>query len=82
MQATMIYGKNIPFSIYMQTDSGSEDECWQQISSPFFNGLITDVISFFETGTVSFDTEQTKAVMKLIEASIAACGDPGRTVQI
>lgn len=81
-QATMIYGKNMPFSIYMQTDSGSEDECWQQISSPFFKNLIADMIRFFETGIVSFDTEQTKAVIKLIEASIAACGNPECTIQI
>ena len=42
------------------------------ISSPFFKGLIADILTFFESGVTSFDTDETLEVMRLREAAIRA----------
>ena len=79
--ATLVYGKNMPFSIYMQTDNGPEDERWAQVTSPFFKGLIADIINFYETGDISFDVNETKEVIKLVEMCIKARNNPGVVVE-
>ncbi|MBQ8552192.1 MAG: hypothetical protein IJ428_05190 [Clostridia bacterium] len=76
--AVMIYGSKYPFSVYMSDDSGKEE--YKQVSSPFFMNLIRDMLRFFETGETSFDTSETKAVIKLVEMCIKAASQPGITV--
>jgi len=59
---TMIYGGNMPYNAYLTTRKG---ELWKSINSPFFEGLIKDMLNFFETGKASFDPSQTLEVMRL-----------------
>ena len=46
------------------------------IDSPFFDHLIADIIRFFETDTVSFDTAQTMEIMRLRECILRAYTTP------
>lgn len=69
-QAVMIYANPLPFTAYMSDGKGCET--YKELNSPFFNGLISDMLGFFETGSVSFNVEETKAVIKLIELSVSA----------
>lgn len=43
----------------------------------FFNSLTEDIMNFFETGKISFDTQQTLEVIKVREALIAAKENAG-----
>ena len=52
------------------------------ISSPFFVGLIADVLRFFESGVVSFDIASTLEVMKVREAAIIASQVPGEVIYL
>lgn len=72
-EATMIFGGAMPFCVYM---SDGQKDVWTGVNSPFFKALIADIINFYETGDVSFDTEETKAVMKLRELAVKASEQP------
>ena len=76
--ATLTYGQNMPFSVYMQAE---KDMRWTQVTSPFFKGLIADMLNFFETGDISFDVNETKEVIKLVEMVIAARNNPGVLIE-
>jgi hypothetical protein len=67
--ATMIYGSAMPYNAYM-TKEGKE--VWKSIKSPFFDGLIADMLNFFESGNASFDPSETLDVMKLRDAVLKA----------
>jgi hypothetical protein len=77
--ATMIYGSAMPYNVYMTKDG---KETWKSIKSPFFDGLIADMISFFETGKTSFDTSETLAVAKLRDAVLSAVENPDTEIEI
>lgn len=77
--ATMIYGENIPYTLYM---ADGENEAWRVVESDFFDGMIKDILTFFETGKTSFDTEQTKEVMRLCEMALKAVEVPGTAVTL
>ena len=77
--ATMIYGSAMPYNVYMTKDG---KESWKTVKSPFFDGLIADMISFFETGKTSFDTAQTLAVARLRDAVLAAVENPDTEIEI
>ncbi len=72
-EATMIYGKGMPFGMYM---AGAEKEAWKQVTSPFFMNLVGDILRFYETGKPSYDVNETKAVIKLVEMAVAANNAP------
>lgn len=76
--ATMIYGTRMHYTLYM---ASAEKEAWKEVVSPFFPKLIGDMLNFFETGAVSFDTEQTKEVIKLCEMTLSAVNSPTVTVK-
>ena len=69
--ATMIFAPSIPFTVYM-SDGGVEKPVYKTVSSPFFVHLISDIIRFFEEGSVSFDINETLEVMKLREGAVKA----------
>jgi len=73
-QATMIFGSAMPFNMYMSDGKGAE--AWSGVSSPFFKNLIADILRFYETGDVSFDVQETKAVIKLVEMATKAAKAP------
>ena len=72
-RAVMIYANPLPFTAYMCNSEGKE--AYAEIRSPFFDGLISDILTFFETGKLGFDPEETIAVSKLIELSVAAANE-------
>ena len=69
--ATMIYGANMPYNIYLATAKG---ELWKSVNSAFFEGLIADMLNFFECGKASFDKAETLEVMKLRDMVLTAAG--------
>ena len=77
--ATMIYGRSMPFGSYMANAEGKEG--WKQVTLPFFKGLITDILNFYETGKFSFDGQETKAVIKLREMAVKASENTGVVVE-
>ncbi|MBQ3227272.1 MAG: Gfo/Idh/MocA family oxidoreductase [Clostridia bacterium] len=77
--ATMIWGASMPYGAYM-TKSGKET--WKSLKSPFFDGLIADMLNFFETGKASFDCAETLEVMALRDAALAAVETPGEEIEV
>ena len=77
--ATMIWGTAMPYGAYM-TKEGKE--VWKSIKSPFFDGLIADMLNFFETGTPSFDPSQTLDVIALRDAALTATDNPGEEIKV
>lgn len=67
--ATMIYGERMHYSLYM---ASPEKEAWKEVKSDFFPTLIKSIVTFFETGSICFDTEQTKEVIRLCELAVKA----------
>ena len=77
--ATMIWGTAMPYGAYM-TKEGKE--IWKSIKSPFFDGLIADMLNFFETGTPSFAPSQTLDVIALRDAALTATDNPGEEIKV
>lgn len=77
--ATMIWGAAMPYGAYMTKDG---KETWKSIKSPFFDGLIADMLNFFETGKTSFDVSETLDVMALRDAALAAVEKPGEEIEV
>ena len=77
--ATMIWGTAMPYGAYM-TKEGKE--VWKSIKSPFFDGLIADMLNFFETGTPSFDPSETLDVIALRDAALTATDNPGEEIKV
>ena len=77
--ATMIWGTAMPYGAYM-TKEGKE--VWKSIKSPFFDGLIADMLNFFETGTPSFAPSQTLDVIALRDAALTATENPGKEIKV
>ncbi len=77
--AAMIYGSAMPYNAYMTKDG---KETWKSIKSPFFDGLIADMLNFFETGRASFDTAETLEVMKLRDAVLKAVEMPNQEISV
>ncbi len=73
--ATMIFADALPFQIYGGKDA--EEGIYKTIDSPFFINLLSDILRFYESDEVSFDTKQTLAVMKIREAAIKGKDDLG-----
>ena len=77
--ATMIWGSSMPYNAYMTKDG---KETWKSLRSPFFDGLIADILSFFETGKASFKTSETLDVMALRDAALKAVECPGEEIEV
>ena len=77
--ATMIWGASMPYNAYMTKDG---KETWKSLKSPFFDGLIADMLSFFETGKVSFETSETLDVMALRDAALKAVENPDEEIEV
>jgi predicted house-cleaning noncanonical NTP pyrophosphatase (MazG superfamily) len=77
--ATMIYGCAMPYNVYMTKDGR---EAWKSVKSPFFDGLIADMLRFFETGKTSFDPAETLDVSRLRDAVLSATENPDREIEV
>ena len=65
----MVFAPCLPFAALVSDESGGR---YLPINSAFFEGLIADVIHFFETGETSFSAEETLEVIKIREVAIQA----------
>ena len=77
--ATMIYGKNMKYTLYF---AEGDKEIFLPITSSFFDGLIADMVDFFESGVPSFDGAETKAVIKLRDAVLKALEAPDIVIEV
>lgn len=77
--AAMIWGASMPYNAYMKKDG---KETWKSLRSPFFDGLIADMLSFFETGKTSFDPSETLEVMRLRDAALKAVECPDEEIEV
>lgn len=77
--ATMIWGASMPYNAYMTKDG---KETWKSLKSPFFDGLIADMLNFFETGKTSFDPSETFEVMRLRDAALKAVECPDEEIGV
>lgn len=69
-RATMLHAQSYGFAVSLS--KGDTATPLTAAGSPFFRSLIEDMARFFLTGDVSFDPNETLAVMKLIELCLAA----------
>lgn len=81
--ASIIFAHYLSYTMYM-TDGAVKGKTPKHkvIASDFFMGLIADMLNFFETGNVSFDTAQTLEVMKLREGAILAEENAGKWIDL
>jgi len=77
--ATMIYGLAMSYNVYM---TKGKKEVWKAIMSPFFDGLIADMLTFFDTGETSFLPSETMEVIRLRDAVLKAIDAPGTQIEI
>lgn len=78
--ATLIF--SIAFGYSLCFDKGGFDTKFVHVTSDTFSGLIADLVHFYKTGEVSFDTEQTLSVMKLREAMIKGKENLGEWIDL
>lgn len=77
--ATILQDPAFPFSISVSDRNGRQT--FAPVKSQFFKGLIADMVNFFETGVISFDTNETKQVIRLVEMCIRAKEEPGTVIE-
>ena len=81
-RAAMHYVKaSMPFLITMGKGI-DENAVFKQVKSDFFYDLIADMLRFFETGSCSFNTEETLEVTRILVASIKAKASPDQWIEI
>lgn len=68
-KATLVYTPALPYSIACDKADGSP--AFVNIASPFFSGLMGDIVRFFDSGKTSFDTAETLEVMRIRDAVLA-----------
>lgn len=69
-----------PFELVMTPVNG--EPIFKKVESAFFPALIKDILSFFENKKVSFDTEETLEVNRIMTAAIKAKNNVGTTIDI
>lgn len=79
-ETAIIFSPCEGFGINAKTENGKYTHC--NIKSEFFLNLITEIIKFFETGILPFDTKQTLEVMRLRTALLNAEKTPEKWVAI
>ena len=77
-RAVMLWGPGLPYTAHIAC---KEKAVYTRISSDFFQGLITDMLNFFNTGERSFASAETLEVIKLRELAIRASELPGEYVK-
>ena len=69
--AGMIYAPSMPFTVYM--GAKGQKPVYRKAESAYFEGLMEDMVRFFESGTPSFSMSETLEVMRIREGAIKAC---------
>lgn len=79
-QAAIIYSPCEGFSINAKAENGEYTHI--DVKSEFFVNLITNILKFFETGALPFDTNQTLEVMRFRTALLNAEKTPEKWIEI
>jgi hypothetical protein len=79
--ASMIFGEKFSFTAYMNTADNHPSKMFK-IASDYFKLLMADIVNFFESGEISFNTAETLEVMSLRESALKAIGTPDTWVEI
>ena len=66
---TLVYARPYAYTVCGQN---RENGKYRSIKSPFFNGLLKDIVGFFESGSCPFDPRETLQVMALRDAILQA----------
>ena len=80
-KATMLFAPSVPFTVYL-SECGDTKPVYKQVTSKYFDGLIADMVRFFEEGTVSFNTAETLEIMKIREGAIKAIDADGQWIDL
>ena len=76
--ALMNYG-NYGFGAFLRND----EKCVKSvIRSDFFKGLIKDIVNFYETGKISFDTKETLEAIAIRDAVLTAVLVEGEKIKV
>lgn len=73
--ATLTFAPVMPYAICAENAEGKAVH--KAIVSPYFKSLIADILRFYLTGEVSFDTAETLEVMRIREAIVNGKNTPG-----
>lgn len=79
-RATMLHAPDFGFAVSLAKEGTATP--LSAVGSPFFPSLIEDMGRFFLTGEVSFDPNETLAVMKLIELCLCAEASPEKQLKM
>ena len=79
-KARLVFSPKYPYSVY--ADDGENGGGYKAITSAFFPALLSDIIKFYESGIVPFDSKQTLDCMKLREALICGFEKDGQWIEL
>ena len=79
--AMMHYAAGLPFTVTLSS-KGADSVFHSAITSAMFEGLIQDMLRFFETKKPSFDVSQTMEVNKIYVASVLAKQTPDKWIGV
>ena len=75
-KATMIFAPALPFTLCYDGEAPG----FSEVRSAYFDGLISDIVRFFETGDHNPTKDETLEIMKIREASLMAAETPGTSL--
>lgn len=78
--ATMLYSPELSYAMSSENENG--ERIYKTSGKGHFPALIKDILRFFETGKISFDTNETLDVIKLREAAIKGTSADGQWLNI
>ncbi len=78
--ATMVFSMAFGYSLCF--DKGGLDTKFVHVTSDTFNGLVKDILRFYKTGVLPFDTMQTLEVMKIREALLKGKEKLGEWIEL
>lgn len=79
-KARLVFSPKYPYTVY--ADDGENGGGYKPVVSAFFPALLCDIIRFYETGVLPFDSQQTLDCMKTREALIKAFENDGEWVEL
>lgn len=79
-ETVIIFSPRLPYRVVWEGADGISRKV--DITSDFFKGLIADILRFFDTGTLPFDTAQTLEVIRLRDALLKGENNDGQWIDV
>ena len=79
-KGAMLFGEKLPFSLHFTDKEGKQS--YRSVKSPFFQGLMGEILRFFEGGIPPVSEESTLEVMALRQAALKAAQTPGTPIKL